>query len=164
MAQRSGPHWIKSIVNFSIHWVSKRAKVRETCPQKPAARPQEKNPTPLIVRMAEAHLQTPPILTWEQKQQNNNKKTAPTVIHVACKQPKLQYEIEKKKFFLLILSHYDQDCRGSVFNCVHPEFFYLLLLRHCKWKPLLKLFFFSIMFPFFWNRLRKKKFVISTGL
>lgn len=58
------------------------------------------NPTPLIVHMAEAHLQTPPVLMWEQIEKKKYKKkhtkiTAPTDIHVVCKQPKLQYGIER---------------------------------------------------------------------
>lgn len=70
---------------------------------KPATLPQKKNTnkkntTPLNVLMAEAHLQTPPVLCGNKKyilKTNGKKKTAPTDIHVACKQPKLQYGIER---------------------------------------------------------------------
>lgn len=83
----------------------------------------KKKTTPLSVRMAEAHLQTPPILMWEQKQP----KTAPTAIHVACKQPKLQYGIERVfylKFFITTTRIVEAVC--SIVSIL--SFFFLLHL------------------------------------
>lgn len=70
--------------------------------------------------------------------------------------------MEQKESFLLILSHYlyDQDCRGSVFNCIHPEFFFFFFfLLHCvrkKKSSLNSLKLFCILFPFLKSSEEKK--------
>lgn len=113
--------------------------------------------TPLHVRMAEAHLQTPPIVYVGKQPPPPPKrikiKTAPTNIHVVCKQPKLQYGIESLS---LVLSHYlyDQDCRGSVSNCIHPTFAFSSPL--CKKKASLNSLKLFLYFEIFWG---EKKYI-----